>query len=119
MELNLRYYITDAGKSQPLIWGMRVLFLERMFKKTRHAYVSLLFVGLGHLIITHKFLEPPAERVAKQRLCVVSSIQFGLSPWLVKVSQKMWVMIRFLRGESSWLEEGSTRRYWLIGIRYD
>ena len=35
----------------------------------------------------------------KQRLYVVSSIQLGLSPWLVKVSQKIWGMISWYKGE--------------------
>ena len=34
----------------------------------------------------------------RQRFYIASSMQLGLSPWLIKTSQKMWVMIRIQMG---------------------
>lgn len=109
-----RIYKIENSVNSLLYVGYTTLVLERRMKthiqasrstRPRHLknplYIAMRELGIEHfhihmleLIITHKFLEPPAERIAKQRLCVVSLIQLGLSPWLVKVSQKMWVMIR-------------------------
>ncbi len=65
--------------------------------RNRNIFVSTQTPSTGLLLPT-SFWSRLQRGSPKQRLYVVSSIQLGLSPWLVKVSQKMWVMIRVQGG---------------------